>query len=118
MAILDDGASLKRTEVVGEVIKDQALKDPSVRILANINGIDITTVSVKSNYTTFFTTLKPWSQRKEKSQSAEAITQKMMAVTMMQPEAVVLGFMPPPISGMSTTGGFEGYIQMRGNGTI
>ena len=42
----------------------------------------------------------------------------MMAVTMMQPEAVVLGFMPPPISGMSTTGGFEGYIQMRGNGTI
>ena len=41
-----------------------------------------------------------------------------MAVTMMQPEAVVLGFSPPPISGMSTTGGFEGYIQMRGDGTI
>ena len=27
-------------------------------------------------------------------------------------------FSPPPISGMSTTGGFEGYIQMRGTGTL
>ena len=40
-----------------------------------------------------------------------------MAVTMMQPEAVTIGFTPPPISGMSTTGGFECYIQMRGDGT-
>lgn len=118
MAILDDGASLKRTEVVGDVLAQYALKDPAVRLLVNINGIDITTDSVKSNYSTFFTTLKPWSERKEKSESPEAITRKMMAVTMMQPEAVVIGFMPPPIADMSTTGGFEGYIQMRGTGSI
>ena len=37
---------------------------------------------------------------------------------MMQPEAVVLSFSPPPIQGMSTTGGFEGYVQMRGDGTL
>ncbi|WP_165075112.1 MULTISPECIES: multidrug efflux RND transporter permease subunit [unclassified Desulfovibrio] len=118
MAILDDGASLKRTETVGDVINDYGLKIPGVRHLANINGIDITTVSVKSNYSTFFTTLEPWSKRKKKSESAGAISDRMKAVTMMQPEAVVLGFLPPPISGMSTTGGFEGYIQMRGDGTL
>ena len=42
----------------------------------------------------------------------------MQAVTMMQPEAVVMGFSPPPISGMSTTGGVEAYLQMRGSGTL
>ena len=118
MAILDDGASLQRTQTVGDVINDYGLKIPGVKHLANINGIDITTVSVKSNYSTYFTTLEPWSKRKKKSESAEAISDRMKAVTMMQPEAVVLGFLPPPISGMSTTGGFEGYIQMRGDGSL
>lgn len=118
MGILDDGASLNRTEKVGEAICDFALKDPTVRILANINGIDITTMSVKSNYTTFFATLTAWDKREGKNESPEALAQKMMGVTMMQPEAVVLGFTPPPISGMSTTGGFEGYLQMRGSGSL
>ena len=49
--------------------------------------------------------------------SASAISTKVLGVTMMQPEAVTIGFTPPPISGMSTTGGFEGFIQMRGAGT-
>ncbi len=118
MAILDDGASLNRTIVVGDVLTDYGLKDPNVKVFSNINGIDITTVSVKSNYTTYFATMIPWSERKGKDSTPDALTGKMGAVTMMQPEAVVLGFTPPPISGMSTTGGFEGYIQMRGNGTL
>ncbi len=117
MGILDDGASLNRTEAVGDILSNFALKDPTVRSFANINGIDITSVAVKSNYTTFFAVMVPWSQRRG-GQTPAQLSQKMMAVTMMQPEAVVMGFTPPPISGMSTTGGFEGYIQMRGGGTL
>ena len=118
MAILADGASQHRTTAVTEVLSDFVLKQPSASHVATINGLDITSISVKSNYGTFFATLKPWSERKGEDESAEALTKKVMAVTMMQLEAVVLGFTPPPISGMSTTGGFEGYIQMRGDGTI
>lgn len=118
MAILDDGASQHRTLAVTDTLTEFLLKQPSVDMVATINGIDITSMSVKSNYGTFFATLKPWSERKGPGMSADDLTQKVMAVTMMQPEAVVLGFSPPPISGMSTTGGFEGYIQMRGGGTI
>lgn len=118
MAILDDGASQHRTLAVTETLTNFLRKQPSVDMVSTINGIDITSVSVKSNYGTFFATLKPWSERKGPGMSADDLTQKVMAVTMMQPEAVVLGFSPPPISGMSTTGGFEGYIQMRGQGTI
>ena len=118
MAILADGASQHRTTAVTDTLSDFVLKDPSVDGIATINGMDITSMAVKSNYGTFFATLKPWDQRKGPGMSADDLTKKVMAVTMMQPEAVVLGFSPPPISGMSTTGGFEGYIQMRGNGTI
>lgn len=118
MTILDDGASQHRTLAVTDTLTDFLLKQPSVDMVATINGIDITSMSVKSNYGTFFATLKPWGERKGPGMSADDLTKKVMAVTMMQPEAVVLGFSPPPISGMSTTGGFEGYIQMRGDGTI
>ena len=118
MAILADGASQHRTTAITDTLTDFVLKDPSVDGIATINGLDITSMAVKSNYGTFFATLKPWDQRKGPGMSADDLTKKVMAVTMMQPEAVVLGFSPPPISGMSTTGGFEGYIQMRGDGTI
>ena len=118
MAILADGASQHRTTAVTDTLSDFVLKDPSVDGIATINGLDITSMAVKSNYGTFFATLNPWDQRKGPGMSADDLTKKVMAVTMMQPEAVVLGFSPPPISGMSTTGGFEGYIQMRGDGTI
>lgn len=118
MAILDDGASQHRTTAVTDTLTDFLLKDPTVDTVATINGLDITSIAAKSNYGTFFATLKPWSERKGPDMSADALTKKAMAVTMIQPEAVLLGFSPPPISGMSTTGGFEGYIQMRGDGTI
>ena len=118
MAILPDGASLARTQEVDKVITDYAMHLPGVRAASCINGLDITTISIKSNYLTFFTSLHPWDKRKNPEQSDTAITQKTMALNMMQPEAVVLSFSPPPIQGMSTTGGFEGYVQMRGDGTL
>ncbi|MBQ9406066.1 MAG: multidrug efflux RND transporter permease subunit [Desulfovibrio sp.] len=118
MAILGDGASLPRTKAVGGIITDYSMKLPGVKDVAIINGLDITSISVKSNYATFFTSLKPWSERIEPGQSDVDVTEKTMAISAMQPEAFVLSFSPPPIQGMSTTGGFEGYIQMRGDGTL
>lgn len=118
MTILDDGASLNRTVKVGDLVEKVGRQDKNVQVMANINGIDITTVSVKSNYGTFFGTLIPWKDRKGAGATPEDLIKNLQAVTMMQPEAVILGFTPPPIQGMSTTGGFEGYLQMRGDGTL
>lgn len=49
---------------VTDTLTEFLLKQPSVDMVATINGIDITSMSVKSNYGTFFATLKPWSERK------------------------------------------------------
>ncbi|MBQ7608118.1 MAG: multidrug efflux RND transporter permease subunit [Desulfovibrionaceae bacterium] len=118
MTILPDGASLERTKRIASLVTDYSRNLEAVSAAACIIGIDITTISVKSNYMTFFTTLKPWSERKKPGLSDAETNAQFMAINMMQPEAVVLSFSPPPIQGMSTTGGFEGYIQMRGDGTL
>ena len=118
MAILDDGASQHRTTAVNKVLNDFLLSNPAVQSMGTLSGLDITSISVKSNYGTFFALLKPWGERKKPEMSSDAVLQTVGAVTLMQPEAVVMGFAPPPISGMSTTGGFEGYIQMRGTGSL
>ena len=117
MTILDDGAVQNRTRDVTRIASELLRKDPVVDTVMTLNGLDITSMSSKSNYGTFFAVLKPWSERTTPESSASAISTKVLGVTMMQPEAVTIGFTPPPISGMSTTGGFEGFIQMRGAGT-
>ncbi|RRD69984.1 MULTISPECIES: efflux RND transporter permease subunit [unclassified Desulfovibrio] len=118
IAILDDGASQTRTEGVNKVLNDFMLKNPAVEASATLAGLDLTSMSVKSNYATFFATLKPWDQRKGPGMSAGEVVQSMGAVNIMQPEAFILSFTPPPISGMSNTGGFDAYIQMRGEGSL
>lgn len=118
LAILDDGAAQPRTRAVNKVINDFLLKNPAVLSVGTISGLDITSNAAKSNYGTFFALFKPWAERKDPKDSASAIVNSVGAVTVMQPEAFILGFSPPPISGMSTTGGFEGYVQMRGSGSL
>lgn len=118
LEILDDGASLNRTMKTGDFITKYALADPAVVSVTNVNGLDLTSQSVKSNYATFFLSLAPWGQRTQADSSSAALAKKMAGATRLQPEAVVLSFMPPPISGMSATGGFDGYIQMRGTGSL
>ena len=59
MAILDDGAVQSRTSDVTRLIADNLLKNPAVETVMSINGLDITSMSPKSNYGTFFATLKP-----------------------------------------------------------
>lgn len=118
MDVLDDGASLNRTIKVGGVTSEFARQSPLVEKFAEINGIDITTGAVKSNYSTFFAKLIPWSKRTGPGESSFEFAQKMQAITMMQPEAFIMGFTPPPITGMSNTGGFEAYLQMRTGGTM
>ncbi len=118
MAVLADGASQERGDAIGDIITRHGLKVPGVDNVAVINGMDITTSSTKSNYVSFFTSMKPWEERNTPDLADTAINRQMAAVTMMQPEAAVVTFSPPAIQGMSTTGGFEGFIQMTGDGTL
>ena len=61
--------------------------------------------------------LKPWDERKAKNLSSMAtVAQVYQKALQALPAALVMPFNPPPIMGMSTTGGLEGYIQNRSSG--
>lgn len=118
MSILADGSARPRTQTVMSDITRQMLAQPVVDNMVAITGLDITSFGVKSNYGSFFVVLKNWKERKKPDQASTVLTQKTFAMGMNLPEAMVIAFNPPPISGMSTTGGFDGYIQNRGTGTL
>ncbi len=118
MTILPDGSTLQRTEAVMNDIEKQMLSLPIVDNFIGITGIDITSFSGKSNYATFFVTLKNWSERPNENQSSGTLARMAFGMTGNIPEAISLAFEPPPITGMSTTGGFEAFIQSRGTGNL
>ncbi len=62
-------------------------------------------------------TLEDWAQREGPEQSADAVAGRIMEIGAEMPDASVMAFTPPPIRGLSTTGGVEGYVQVRGGRT-
>ena len=119
VVFLDDGASSHRTRQISKMVEDFAKQENKVvKNTVVINGFDLLSSSVKSNYATFFFGLQPWEDRKDKGMDDVSLVGRLMRLNAMQPSAIVLGFTPPAIPGMSDTGGFEGYVQMRANDTL
>ncbi len=119
VTFLDDGASLHRTLEITRLIEDFAIEEKDVvQSTVVVAGFDMLSSSVKSNYATIFFSYRPWSERTRPGMDDTALTGRLMRLNAIQPSAIILGFSPPAISGMSNTGGFEGYIQMRASDTL
>ena len=113
LAILPDGASLSRTSEMVGALSDMLRKDPTVANVMTFSGMDAISNASKSNYATFFITLKDWKERPNPDQSSFALVKRVFGMGSTLPEGHVLAFNPPPISGMSNTGGFEMWLQNR-----
>jgi len=111
--ILPDGASLQRTDkVVGEVI-DVIKSNPNNLDAVAFTGFDFLGGGYRNNAATIFVTQKPWSERRV---PVQALVGELFMKTARIKEALVLAFNPPPIFGIGMAGGFELYIQNRGEG--
>ena len=115
--ILPDGAAINRTLDVMNRFDKQIAANPAVKDVMSFAGFDILSGSNRSNTGVTFITLKPWNERKAPGMSAQAVVGDVFGKGMQVPEGLVLAFNPPPISGMSSTGGFEAYLQNRAGGT-
>jgi len=111
--ILPDGASLDRTDkVVGEVI--QVIKsNPTNEDVVAFTGMDFLGGGFRNNAATIFVTQKHWNER---DVPVQALVGELFMKTGHIKEALVLAFNPPPIFGLGTAGGFELYLQQRGDG--
>ena len=113
-ALLPDGATLQRTAKVARQVEQAVLADPAVERIVSIVGFDFVGGGSKSNAATFFVILKPWDERESK---LEQVLGGFYGSTGGIKEAVIFGFNPPPIQGLGATGGFEFFVQNRGEGS-
>ena len=113
-AFLPPAASLERTEKVMTTFSEDMRKLPTTQDIISFAGFDILTFGLKPNAGVAFIPLTDWSQRMGPGQDSQSLAFQAMGIGSSIRDAFVLAFNPPPISGMSTTGGFEGYVQDRG----
>ena len=112
--MLDPSTSLSSTQKVATQLEDIILKQPSVKEELTFAGYDILSSTMKSSSIASFVALKPWKERKAHELSSFRTVAAIGKMGSGQiPGALVMPFNPPPIMGMSTTGGLEGYIQNR-----
>jgi HAE1 family hydrophobic/amphiphilic exporter-1/multidrug efflux pump len=111
--ILPDGATLARTDrVVAEV--EQAIRsNPANEDVVSFTGFDFLGGGFRNNAATIFVTQKHWDER---SVTASQLVGELFGKTAGIKDALVLAFNPPAIFGLGTAGGYEFYIQNRGEG--
>src|SRR3954470_8642355 len=111
--ILPDGATLERTDkVVTEVNKAIASNPANLDVVA-FTGFDFLGGGFRNNAATIFVTQVPWHERK--ATTPQVVGDFFMKTGHIK-EGLALAFGPPAIFGLGTAGGFEFYIQNRGNG--
>jgi len=99
-------------------VTEGVMKNPAVANVITFSGFDILASAQKTNSGISFVTLKDWSERKDPAQDARNLAPNFAALNATFRDGVVFGFNPPPIQGISTTGGFELYLQDRAGGTL
>ncbi len=110
---LPDGATLERTDrVVNEVVK-AIQSNPANEYAVAFTGFDFLGGAFRNSAATIFVTQKHWDERKV---DTKQLVGELFMKTGHIKEALVLAFNPPPIFGLGNAGGFEFYIQNRGEG--
>src|SRR6266498_2451191 len=114
-AQLPDAASLDRTQAVVDKISKIAHETPGILNTVEFAGFNLFGGN-QPNTAAVFLPFKEFSERKTRDQSLPAILAKINARVRAEiPEALVIAFPPPPVSGIGNAGGYKLFIQDRGN---
>jgi multidrug efflux pump len=113
---LPDSASIERTERVMKKLQQLTLDHPAVMHATYISGQSFVLNAAASNFGSMFVGLKEYSDRRDPSQSSEAVAQYIRdRIDAEIPEAQVGVFGPPPVRGAGRAGGFALMIEDRGD---
>jgi len=106
-------ASLQRTDEVASKIESVLAKTPGIEHTNTIIGFSLLSFVRTSYNAFFFVTLKPWDERKSRSEQLQAIKQHINEQLSALPEGVAFSFSPPAIPGVGTSGGFTFVLEDR-----
>ncbi len=116
IASLPDSASLGRTVAVDRTIEEIAMKHPGVQHVVSLTGFSLIESLDRTSIGTSFIILKDWKERKSKKLHAGAIIQDLNRAYFGIQDARVIVMNPPAIQGLGTVGGFEFWLENRGDG--
>ncbi|NIC07516.1 efflux RND transporter permease subunit [Billgrantia bachuensis] len=105
---LPDSASLARTQSYMDELSSRIEEVPGVRYSTAVAGYDILSSSVNTARGIMFINMEPWDEREL---TATELVGRVMQLGAQIPGGSAMAFNVPPIMGLSTTGGFEGYLQ-------
>ncbi|MEH6718770.1 MAG: efflux RND transporter permease subunit [Aurantimonas endophytica] len=115
IAILPPAASLARTTEVMEQVSANLRQHPAVQDVTAFAGFDLLAGTQKSSAGVAFVSLKDWADREDPSLDARNLVGPFIGMNAGIEDGMVLAFNPPPIQGLSTTGGFDLFVQDRQN---
>ena len=112
-SFMPDAASFSRGNATMLATEAVLQKFPETAYQVALPGYDLLSGSIRPNAGAIFLTLKDWSERKGPGQDTFSLAKRALAANGAVKEGVIAAFNPPPISGLSTTGGVEAYLQNR-----
>lgn len=104
---LPQGASLDRTDAVLNRIQKEVMQLPEVETVMSVSGHSFVGGGSGGNSGSLFVVLKPWSERKGKNHSVNAVIAKVDEITSKIQEAVTFSINPPAIPGLGLTSGLQ-----------
>jgi multidrug efflux pump len=110
--MLPDGATLERTDAVVQEVVAQILSNPANENAIAFTGFDFLGGGFRNSAATIFVPQVHWDERE--MTAAELVNELFMKTGHIR-DGLVLAFNPPPIFGLGAAGGFELYIQNRGD---
>jgi multidrug efflux pump len=108
---LPPGATQERTRAVIEQVEGFVLKQPEVQSMVGVLGFSFS--GQGQNAALAFVTLKDWSEREGKGQSAEALAGRAFGALSGIRDAFIFPLSPPPIPELGSASGFTFRLQDR-----
>jgi multidrug efflux pump len=118
IGFLQDAASLDRTKRSIQAVAGAVQNHPAVANSVAMAGLDPLSFAFKTNAGIIWLPMKPWDERKTEDLSPQALVGAVYGAGAKIKDGFFFAVEPPPIEGLSMTGGFEAYIQSRGSGSI
>ena len=117
-AMLPEGASLERSDAVVKKIEAYLKDAPGVKDFQVLGGFNLLNGSYSSYNNAMFVVLDDWSERTSPELSLAAIVGAARKEFSTIQEATIVAFTPPPIPGLSSTGGLQFELQDKSGASV
>ena len=114
--ILPDGASLDRSQAMTQEVAELFAEHPAVEDYSALAGYSLIDSQFKTNTGTVFVSLKDFDERQDPGMAVTDVIAAVMPKLQSLQEGIALPIQPPSIPGLGTQGGFEFWLQNRGQG--